>query len=450
MIARRQGLLNRTVKSRDPIPWETLAGFSAPAKLWESEFFPGRCEDYRGEFLDREIREGRLVWYGTGKEKTGFCAPEDLDLALPVPEKSAPQKNAITETLPASFFDIPRSYWQIKEAVDKVIAGHGAILNSAEITAAIWKSVWQGFLSADTWEPVRRAIMTGFKNEGSEGAGPKDIEAETSQPLTVNPFGRTGMRIPRTLRERWKGGPPVQGNWFSLASEYDEMFGDQDGADDPALPGDENPWEKNPLAEDELNRARVRLLLKRFGFLCRPLLEHETPAFSWSKLLPGMRRMELAGELVAGRFFGGINSLQFAPPGIARDLDDAEGEEGIYWMNAADPASPCGVPALTSLYENEKIKFPARLPSSRICFKGMQLIAVSTKNGKEMEVDPSFEKNPPRDLLDFICFPRRRFINPEKKIEIEKINGISAASSVMADKLKDEGFVNDRGKLVLW
>jgi len=160
--------------------------------------------------------------------------------------------------------------------------------------------------------------------------------------------------------------------------------------------------------------------------------------------------MELAGELTAGRFFGGINSLQFAPPGIARDLGEAESEQGIYWMNAADPASPCGVPALTSLYENDPIKLPSRLPASRICFKGTQLIAVSTRNGKDLEIDPAYEKSMPPELIDFICFARHRFINPEKKIEIEKINGVSAVSSGFADKLKDQGFMNDRGKLVLW
>jgi ATP-dependent Lhr-like helicase len=227
----------------------------------------------------------------------------------------------------------------------------------------------------------------------------------------------------------------VQGNWFSLAGEY------------------ETAAEDSVLAEDELNRARVRLLIKRLGFLCRPLLEHEAPVLSWSKLLPAMRRMELAGELVAGRFFSGINSLQFAPPGIARELEEAEAEQGIYWMNAADPASPCGIPALTSLFENSKIKLPARLPSSRICFKGTEIIAVSTRNGKDLELDLVQERVPmvlEPQLLDFICYPRHRSVYPETKIVIEKINGESASMSVFAEKLKDQGFVSDRGKLVLW
>ncbi|MCL2478826.1 MAG: DEAD/DEAH box helicase, partial [Treponema sp.] len=467
-LAKRQGLLNRTVKSRDPVAWESLAGFTAPVKLWEAEFFPSRCEDYRGEFLDMEIREGRLVWYGAGKEKTGFCTPEDLDLALPLPdnaggmetktEKSSARGTLVPDFLPANFFDIPRSFWQIKEAIDgsgllkhtdDEKTGGPVFISSAEISLAIWKSVWQGTLSADSWEPVRRAAALGFITEaGQETASG---EAELTPPLTVNPFGRSGMRIPRSLRERWKGGPPVQGNWFSLAADYADFAPDKkNSADSSWEESGENPWGTDPLAEDELNRARVRLLLRRFGFLCRPLLEHEVPVFSWSKLLPSMRRMELAGELVAGRFFSGINSLQFAPPGIVRDLEEAENEQGIYWMNAADPASPCGVPDLVSLFENGKIKLPSRLPSSRICFRVSEIIAVSARNGKELKIDPELEKKVPPELMNFICFPRHRSVYPERKIEIEKINNVSAASSGFADKLKDQGFVNDRSRLVLW
>jgi ATP-dependent Lhr-like helicase len=271
--------------------------------------------------------------------------------------------------------------------------------------------------------------MFGYKTSGFQT---QDMDEKIT--LAANPFGRSTARIPRSLKERWKGGPPIQGNWFSIAGDSELTL--------------EN--ENDPLAEDELNRARLRMLLGRLGFLCRPLLEHEAPQFSWSKLLPTIRRMELAGELIAGRFFSGINSLQFAPPGIARELEEAETELGIFSMNAADPASPCGVPALVSLFENSKIKLPTRIPSSRICFKGTEIIAVSTKSGKELELDIPADDEIPQECIDFICFPKKRSLYPEKKLVVEKINGKTAASSSFADKLKEHGFVSDRGKLVLW
>ena len=463
LIARRQGLLSGSAKYRDRIPWDALSGFPAPVRLWETEILPARCEGYREDYLDREIREGRLLWYGEGREKTGFCAPEDLDVVSPVGvHGTAAREKLIHEILPSGFLDIPRGFWQIKEALDKtnyeIQTDKIVFGNTAAITEAIWKSVWQTGLTADTWEPVRKAAAQGFKTDSSS-LGETDsaenssaLTHEAGLPLTVNPFGRSNMRIPRSLRERWKSGPPLPGNWFSLAGESGSSgyLGGEPVSETGFDPLGVNALSLNALGEDELNRARVRLLIKRFGFLCRPLLEHEAPAFSWSKLLPAMRRMELAGELSAGRFFGGINSLQFAPAGIARDLDEAESEQGIYWMNAADLASPCGKPALASLFENSRIKLPARLVTTRICFRGTELIAVSSRGGKELELEPELEKNPPRELIDFIVLPRHRFVYPEKKIVIERINGVTASSAVFADKLKDHGFVNDRGRLVLW
>ena len=345
----------------------------------------------------------------------------------------------VPDFIQPGFFDIPRSFWQIKEAW--LPAGQeaqsskteGANPNSAEVTAALWKAVWQGYLSADTWEPLRLAAIQGFRMEN-----PLD-EIKESSP--VNPFlagriGRSGARIPRSIRERWRGGPPVRGNWFSLAGDYEDSFED-------------------PLFEDELNRARVRLLLKRYGILFRHLLENEQKNFSWAKLLPSIRRMELSGELLAGRFFSGIDSLQFAAPGIVRNLEEAEVEQGLYWMNAADPISPCGNAILKSLYDKGNIRLPSRLSSSRICFKGSELIAVSTRNGKDLEIDPallelSMEKSLHPELVEFIVSPKHRSVYPMEKIVIEKINGVSAASFVFAEKLKDQGFVKDRGRLVLW
>jgi ATP-dependent Lhr-like helicase len=189
----------------------------------------------------------------------------------------------------------------------------------------------------------------------------------------------------------------------------------------------------------------VRLLLHRWGLLCRPLLEHEEPAFSWSKLLPAIRRMELAGELTAGRFFEGINSLQFAPPSIAAELEQADALEGIYWMNAADPASPAGLQI-----EGLEYQLCARTSGSRLYFRGANLIALSGRNGKDLQIfiqtdDPDMEQ-----LIELFKIPRTRTVLPESKVTIEKINGQPAAQSDYASCFKNLKFISDRGKLIFW
>jgi ATP-dependent Lhr-like helicase len=199
------------------------------------------------------------------------------------------------------------------------------------------------------------------------------------------------------------------------------------------------------MDEEELNRDRIRLLLRRWGILCRPLLEKETQACSWSRLLPAMRRMELAGELTAGRFFAGINSLQFASPRIVKELEEAESFKGVYWMNAADPASPAGLSI-----DGLDPRLPARSAAGRLYYRGTELIAVSTKSGKALHIFISPEDPAIKTLIDLLKIPRLRKVHPEKKLAIETINKKAAASGEYTPAFTAAGFTPDRGKLFLW
>jgi ATP-dependent Lhr-like helicase len=383
---------------------KNLYAWTAPAKLWETEILCARNPSYDPEKLNSEIREGRLVWYGAGRERIGFCRGEDLDLICD--SKKSGQTEDMSRLLASAFFNRPRDFWEIKNEL---------AIGSRTCAEALWREVWQGALTSDSFDPVRRGIERGFV--------PKEIDVP--QPTeTVLPFGRQ-RRIPSALKNRWRNGAPVHGNWFSLIMEEES--------------------EIDPIGEDALNRDRVRLLLDRWGILCRPLLEHEAPPFLWSKLLPAMRRMELAGELTAGRFFAGINSLQFASPSIAAELEQAESFSAIYWMHATDPASPAGL-------EIDGLGYPlcARSANNRLYYRGVNLIAISCKNGREMQIlikadDPDMEQ-----LTGLLKIPRTRSVLPEKKITIEKINGEPAAQSDYAAHFKTGGFVSDRGRLIFW
>ncbi|GHU15185.1 DEAD/DEAH box helicase [Spirochaetia bacterium] len=418
-IALRQGLASQTAQGEltAAFPWKFLTGIDLPVKLWETDIFPARCKGYTPELLDREIHEGHLVWYGAGKERAGFCKSEDLDLVLD-PDAGS-QSSAEQETvLPGEdFFDRKRDFWEIRDAVC------AAQSNSRGCTEAIWREAWRGKISADSWEPVRRGIEFGFVQE--EISVP-DLSGEAnSSPL------RTYRRLPRALRDKWKQGAPVSGSWYSI-----DLNGEG---------GKIDPGNQDPLDEEELNRDRIRLLLDRWGILCRPLLERESPLLSWSRLLPVMRRMELAGELVAGRFFSGINSLQFASPKIVKDMEEAESFKGIFWMNATDPASPAGLGI-----EGLDPKLPARSIHNRLYYRGSELVTVSTKNGKELQI---FIKNDDPDLsvmIGLLKMPRLRKVHPEKKLAIETINSITAARSDYAKAFIEAHFVEDRGKLFLW
>ncbi|MCL2185732.1 MAG: DEAD/DEAH box helicase [Treponema sp.] len=406
-LALRQGLAcnDNTVNTQFR---KNLYAWTASAKLWETEMLCARNSFYDAEKLNKELREGLLVWYGAGKEKIGFCRPEDLDLIyLKTDEKKRDAKlSPLSHLAETPFFSRPRDFWEIKNELKT---------DSRTCAQALWNKIWQGSLTSDSFDPVRNGLQYGFI--------PKEIEIPRDAE-TVIPFGRQ-PRIPAALKNRWKGGAPVSGNWFSLIIEEQESI--------------------DAIEEDALNRDRVRLLLDRWGILCRPLLEHEDAIFSWSKLLPAMRRMELAGELVTGRFFSGVNSLQFASPSIAAELEQAESFNKLYWMNAADPASIAG----TNI-ENLDYKLCARSAGNRIYYRGASVIAISVKSGKEIQILIEADDRDIMELIAMIKIPRTRNVMPEKKIQIEKINGQTAAQSEYVKSFKDSGFVSDRGKLIFW
>jgi ATP-dependent Lhr-like helicase len=305
----------------------------------------------------------------------------------------------------AGLLEKPRDFWEIKDALG---------LDSRRIGELLWEGAWRGFFSADSFEPVRRGLAQGFgvPEMGAEGAVYGAFPSGSAQRV---------RRLPGALRNRWRSGPPVDGRWFSLVS------------DSGGLP------EPDALEEEELNRERVRLLVRRWGILCRPLLEREAGPLGWAWLLPAMRRMELAGELITGRFFEGIPSLQFAAPDAPADMEAAEGERAIFWINAADPASPAGLDI-----QGLDGRLPARLSSNRLCFRGAELLAAAVRNGKELRLFIPVEDAGLSALLESFKGPLPR------KLVIETVNDEPAARSVYAPFIKQAGFVADRGRLIFW
>ncbi|MCL2609624.1 MAG: hypothetical protein FWD94_06970, partial [Treponema sp.] len=277
--------------------------------------------------------------------------------------------------------------------------------------------------SSDSLSPLRRGIEAGFTAK----------EPETAE---IRPSGIPGRqpRIPPALRNRWKEGAPVSGSWFSLGGEVEA---------------------EDSLDEARRDRERVRLLLARWGILCRPLLAREEPPFSWSALLPAIRLMELAGELVAGRFFAGIESLQFASPAIAAELDRAESLSGLYWLNATDPANPAGlgIRGLDDGFSSDRFpsgRLPERLASTRLYFQGRNLLAVSRRNGRDLEIFSGPEAPEIAPLIGLLKIPRTRKTLPEGKLVIESINGTAAPVSPFAPAFRSAGFIPDRRCLYLW
>jgi ATP-dependent Lhr-like helicase len=222
------------------------------------------------------------------------------------------------------------------------------------------------------------------------------------------------------------------------------------------------PEGRDALDEEEIARDRIRQVLQRYGVLFREVLEYELPLLRWSRLFRSLRLMEFSGEVVAGRFFEGIKGLQFADPLLIEEWGiDAESAEyggaksaeyggaksaeyggAVWWVNAADPASLCGVDI-----EALKQSLPSRLPTTHVVFHGDRVVLVSRRKGLELEfkVPPESPRIP--EYLGFVQVLTSREWRPLSAVRVETINDEPVGKSPYKEKLIEFGFVEDYRRL---
>ncbi len=385
-----QGLLSRGAgednlkKSLD-----RLFGYPAPAHAWEEYILPSRVDDYRGALLDSLFQKSDLAWFGCGKNRVAFSFLADLELFI--------ERAHGPSDYPEDLFPDQRGRYGFPD-----IRAHSG-LSTADATARLWDEVWKGRAANDTFEALRKAVLCGF---------------EMPDPETIWPERRgraSGF-------SRWYNFQPMTGSWFSLPRPQRLT---------------------DPVQRQELLRERVRQILDRYGIVFRELCDRELPLLRWGELFRTLRIMELSGEISSGLFFEGISGLQFMSREGMELLKKGLDEEAVFWMNASDPASLCGV-AIDGL----KTKLPARRDTTYIVFRGTKTVLTAARNGKLMEIliDP-VEMKP--EYLDFCRIITGRNFNPLSPIRIESINGEGAAGSAYSGTFLDAGFRREYRSLVL-
>ena len=244
----------------------------------------------------------------------------------------------------------------------------------------------------------------------------------------VEPVAREDGRRRRGL-DRWQASRPGGGFWFRV---------------------EQGAGPRDALDAEEISRDRIRQVLQRCGVVFRELLEVELPPLRWSRLFRSLRLMEFSGEVVAGRFFDGVSGLQFALPSALEELsalgeraaDGAEKSDKVWWLNAADPASLCGV-EVTGL----KASLLSRLPTTHVVFHGSSVVLVSRRKGRELEirVPPDAPRIP--DYLSFLKVLTGREQRPMNAVHVERINGEPALQSPYKGRLIECGFAEDYRRL---
>ncbi len=387
-LARHQGLVGRGNTIDDLFDrLEQLTCLPISAEVWESDVLPARVHPYYPSFLDTILQEGDLLWLGFDKKKIAFSFGSDLDFM----EDKASKENeeAATEE---DGLDIVFKTDGARYDFSQLMGLTG--FNSKMLSEKIWEKVWQSGLCNETFSAVRKGIETRFK-------APDEAKQKSR-----SRFGRR-QRPGRNSFTKWKGGLAFTGHWLK-----------------PYIPDAEMDF----LQIEELNKDRVRLLLDRYGILFRELLLKELPGFKWAAIFRSLRLMELSGEILAGHFFKGVSGPQFISHKVFRKLTAKLPEDDIYFMNAADPASVCGMP-LSGL----KQKFPRRLLSNHVVLKGKEVKLVSTRNGKELVIHAEPDDEFLVEYLAPLTHLLTRQFKPLKNISIEIINGEPAPKSPYID-----------------
>jgi len=370
---------------------EQFFGYAARAGAWEGHIFPARMKPYFTPWLDSLMQTSSLSWYGCGPGRVTFAFPEDRELfmsAVKEDEKEEKtEESLITGRGLYSFFDIAAA----------------AKLNTSMVTERLWEEAWQGRVASDSFDMVRRGVLHGFK--AADTAGEKSASA-------------------RSAAGRWKSSRPMQGNWYALER--------------PSAPDD-------LLEAEELNRERVRLLLRRYGILFRRLLDREEEPLRWKNIFRTLRIMELSGEILGGYFFTGIPGLQFISHEGLRFLRNRMDEEAVYWINATDPVSLSGIKL-----EEAKGRYPGRMPGNWMVFQGSSLVFSARKNFKELSVSVEPKNlDPVRHFGVFNDLLEASF-DPMKHITVEVINDLPAADSPYREVFRKFGFRSEYKKLKLW
>jgi ATP-dependent Lhr-like helicase len=381
---------------------EQLLCYPAEAGIWESEILPARLHPYDPSWLDTLMQEGGLFWVGGEGHRVTFCFESDLDLL----QEEIPEENNST----FNEADSPADVILRQESDPLVIlfpdsAGRYDFSSlrqrfegsDAELVRWLWDEVWQGRITNDTFIALRRALTTRFRFP--------ETEAGTTEKLH-----QRVTRLRRLSLTERKRGSLFPGNWHVVPR--------------PELPDD-------LLETEERRKDRARLLLDRYGILFRELLQREYPALRWSNIFRALRIMELSGEVMAGIFFHGIPGPQFISHRAFGRLQRKLPEDVIYWVNATDPASLCGI-------QLDAIRgmLPPRMTTTHLVFRGTTLVLVSKRNGGDL----TFHVPPEDPDLSQYLAPLRHLLmrksQPVRRISIETINGESAPQSAYVPVLR--------------
>ncbi|MFW0700230.1 ATP-dependent helicase [Pantoea sp. R13S299] len=324
---------------------EQLAGVPLPASLWESQILRARVADYQPAMLDELLASGEVIWCGHKAlgQNDGLISLHLTEFAadtLPIIDNTQP----LTPVQQATIDALSRGgSWFVHEIMAQMEA---AETQPTEIYDALWKLVWQGYVSADSWIAVRGLLTTPGVNRPRPA---RTLRTRFGQRLTS---GALPARRPAVN---------------TLAGRWSRVI-------------------RPEIAPARLALSLVENLLDRYGVITRGCAISEQIPGGFPALQPVLRGMEDAGRLLRGRFVAGAGGAQFADHLTIERLrmlaDNPEATTEAVALAALDPANPFG--AMLSWPVHASGIRPTRRQGGRVVIAGGELMLYLTPAGKEL------------------------------------------------------------------
>lgn len=361
---------------------DQLAGVRMPASALETLILPARVKGYRPHLLDELMMTGRVFFTGAGRlggasqRSDGWIrlhlsesAPLTLGPSYPADflREEEPEllerlqtpgtlEHAIHEALAHGGLFVPALRERVVQILGEAAAPGQTVSfpDAAELSSALWRLVWAGVLTNDSFGPVRATLA------GVRSAHPTPAAAPRLSRVSRRGAGRIAAArasMGRSLRGGYAGGgpSPVAPQDSGRFSRVDSLLGE-------------------PLDPTVAALARADLLLDRYGVLTRGCLQGEDSPGGFSQLYRIYSEAEDRALVRRGYFIEGLGAAQFAAPATVDALRSAADRLGprderprrtateevfgtftVTLLAATDPANPYGAalawPELSKLSE---------------------------------------------------------------------------------------------------
>ena len=332
---------------------DQLAGVRVPASALETLILPARVPGYQPHMLDELMASGRVFFTGAGQLGGGSAQKSDGWIRLHLSESSSltlgedyPEQLLRTEN--PELWEALQAPGTLEHAIYEALA-HGGLFvpalrervaqlmsaaapagqvvtfpDATEVSAALWRLVWAGAVTNDSFAPVR-AMLAGVRSAHPTPAAPARLTrvgrrgaGRIAAARASMGNGLAGGYGADSYRSSGYSAPAAGRGLRSLRNS--SLRGGLHAVAPAVAPQDSGRFSRvdtllqEPVEATVAALARADLLLDRYGVLTRGCLQVEDSAGGFSQLYRIYSAAEDRALVRRGYFIEGLGAAQFAAP----------------------------------------------------------------------------------------------------------------------------------------